>query len=751
MKYVTLGRDIQTGEVVTLSEEARYLSLYILGKTGTGKSNLLAQIACQDIGNGDGLCLLDPHDDLAAYVLARVPYHRVDDVILLDPTDVERPFGLNPFACLEPHNFLKVTSTADNFIAALGGLAEFADIFASAPRMKNVLHHMALTFVVNQGHTLAEAPEFLSNADFRLRFYDALRPDHLPVLRFWERLDERPKREQRDMVESSLNKLERFQSNPLMRAIFGQPTSIDFRSAMDEGKIIIVKLNRRDIGEDNAAFIGAFIVWDILQAALSRSNIPEYERRPFHLIADEFQTFMTTAFPTLQKESRKFRVDTTVAHQERTTLNDAARAATLVVRNKVVFEVIGRDAEELVSEFKINVPEPATERFEPTYELVPGVMEHLKTHGHANSNVISYFRSILGDLNDIYQDADRLLKYRSSGPDPIAPAFDLSFYRQAFLLAIDAFLYEAMRSGVEPQSEFNTLDWGSRDKLKVKNRSRRMVAKHIDKVYEEVLTPVSVSTLWKAMHIIREKHWEEMAHGEVLSLGQEAIEREYLPPEMAGEDPRKWGDVFYRSFQEGKLSAERYDEMHARLKALEAAHPFEAPTFGFLTQYEDCPGYEPSKHADWNVASQMLLVEDVLAVTIADLAIRLRKSPCYAHTGQLEPVLDKPRLYSDVEAQMVNELTTLPAFTAKCKIVEEDAPREYMIRTFPPDALPRDSAERIKKIQARSRLRYGRDRREVEEEINRRLALSDEAVSEPVDDLDDPKDFGEKKTRTTSK
>jgi hypothetical protein len=261
--------------------------------------------------------------------------------------------------------------------------------------------------VVNQGYTLAETPEFLTNETFRQKFYDALLPDHYPIRAFWERLDKRNDKSQMELVESSLNKLERFSSNPVMRAIFGQPIpSIDYRQAMDAGKIILVKLSDKALGEDNAAFIGAFIVFDIFQALLSRADTPEGQRKQFHLIADEFQRFMTTTFPRLQAESRKFGVDTTVAHQTRAQLTDPkSRAATLVVGNKVFFTLTGQDAAELAKEFDVTPPAPASsgqrEKLAPTLDP----LGYLKQHSSSDIGVQSGF----SELRDVLAKRRQLL------------------------------------------------------------------------------------------------------------------------------------------------------------------------------------------------------------------------------------------------------------------------------------------------------------------------------------------------------
>lgn len=387
------------GHSVRLDAKARPQHVYVIGATGTGKSNLLEHIAHEDMDQGEGLCFLDPHGDSAEKLLAAVPAHREGDVIYWDPADWEYPFGLNPFY-LEDKNPRAIAARADNFIAALGSLAEFSDIFTSAPRMKNILHQMALAFVVNYGFTLTDTVRFLTDTTYRHLFYPALRAYFRPVQEFWLRFDELPARDKREQIESTLNKLERFESNPIMYGIFSQPrNSLDFRQIMDEGKILIVKISDHELGPDNAAFIGSFIVWELFQAALSRGTTTS--RRQFHLIADEFQRFMTTAFPRIIGEARKFGLDCVVAHQHRDQLNNnAVKGATKSVANKIVFRVNGADAREFAEEFEISVPDTDNNK---NRFLDPHPLQHLASRGHQNPRVMEWVREIDRVINDLAQ------------------------------------------------------------------------------------------------------------------------------------------------------------------------------------------------------------------------------------------------------------------------------------------------------------------------------------------------------------
>lgn len=157
------------------------------------------------------------------------------------------------------------------------------------------------------------------------------------VRRYWENLFPSRRREQEEWTASSLNKIGRFLANPVIRNIVSQPRStIDFREVMDQGKILLVNLSKGQIGEDNSSLLGSVIIGKILVAALSRAEIPREKRRRFHLIVDEYQSFATASFPTLQSEARKFNIDTVVAHQYRDQLDRDNRGSTLNVGNLII-------------------------------------------------------------------------------------------------------------------------------------------------------------------------------------------------------------------------------------------------------------------------------------------------------------------------------------------------------------------------------------------------------------------------------
>ena len=358
---VSLGTDTRSGSPVALSPAGRRQGTYILGINGTGKSNLLLDIALQDIVAGDGLCLMDPHGDLIDAVLARVPARRVNDVILFDPADIDYPFGLNMFECPDVSNPRLVDRVCSEVVLTFKKL--FEDFWG--PRMEDLIRHTVLTLMSTPECTMLDMLPLLTDAERRAQ-YVAFVIDS--VLRhYWQQAFPDNKKTQGEWVSSSLNKIGRFLTNPVIRNIVAQPkSSIDFRQLMDEGKVLLVNLSKGKLGEDNSSLLGSVLVGKILIAALSRAEIEQTERRQFHLIVDEYHSFATDSFPTLQSEARKFAIDTIVAHQYRDQLDISNKGSTLNVGNFITFRITGRDARELAMQFDNTPPEG-----EPKLQAIP--------------------------------------------------------------------------------------------------------------------------------------------------------------------------------------------------------------------------------------------------------------------------------------------------------------------------------------------------------------------------------------------
>ncbi len=261
---VSLGTEVRNGNPVALSPEGRRQGTYVLGINGTGKSNLLLDIALQDIEAGDGLCLMDPHGDLIDAVLQRVPRHRVDDVVLFDPSDIDFPFGLNMFECPDVTNPRLVDRVCSEVVLTFKKL--FEDFWG--PRMEDLIRHTVLTLMGTPECTMLDMLPLLTDGDRRVEYVSRTTD---PVLRhYWEQAFPDNKKTQGEWVSSTLNKIGRFLTNPVIRNIVAQPrSSFDFRHIMDSGKVLLVNLSKGKLGEDNASLLGSVLVGKILIAAMS--------------------------------------------------------------------------------------------------------------------------------------------------------------------------------------------------------------------------------------------------------------------------------------------------------------------------------------------------------------------------------------------------------------------------------------------------------------------------------------------------
>ncbi len=356
-----LGRDTATGDYVGLGAAARSRGVYVIGATGTGKTTFLQSIAYQDMQAGHGLCVLDPHGDMIDFLLPRVPPERVGDVILFDPADVERPFGLNLLECdrTDAQQVRWVVSTL---------LVTLKRLFAASwgPRLEHVLGHTLWTAMTIPNATLVEVLLLLTDTEYQLSQVRRLTEPLL--VNFWRDFPKKQS-ERHELVSSTVNKLTPFLLDSGMRNIVGQPTStIDLREMMDNRQIVLVNLSKGDLGENNSSLLGAVLINLILIAALSRRNLSPEARlaAPFHVLVDEYQNFASESFAVLQSEARKYAVDLVVAHQYRDQLDLINQGAALNVGNFVCFRVTGVDGPELASQFD-NTPPVPEKTIQPVY------------------------------------------------------------------------------------------------------------------------------------------------------------------------------------------------------------------------------------------------------------------------------------------------------------------------------------------------------------------------------------------------
>ncbi len=284
---------------------------YLIGKSGCGKSSLLSWQARQDVQNGEGVCMVDPHGDLIEDVLAYVPKERAKDVILFDPADTERPMGLN---------LLEAKTDEEKDRASLDAMEIFIKLFGNeifGPRIQHYFRNGCLTLMddEDEGATLIDVPRMFVDEEFQR--YKVSKCKNLVVRSFWEHeIAKTGAREKEEMIPYFSAKFGPFVTNSTMRNIIGQPKSaFDIRQVMDEGKILLVNLSKGKIGDINAQLLGLIFVNKVNMAALSRASIPQDQRKRFYLYVDEFQNFITDAFATILSEARKYELALIMAHQ----------------------------------------------------------------------------------------------------------------------------------------------------------------------------------------------------------------------------------------------------------------------------------------------------------------------------------------------------------------------------------------------------------------------------------------------------
>jgi len=284
---------------------------YIIGQTGTGKSAFISSMARQDIANGDGLCVVDPHGDLIEDILQYVPKERAKDVIVFDPAVVERPMGLNILEADTPEQQDMASSQATEIFIKIFG----DEIFG--PRIQHYFRNGCLTLMEDkeEGATLIDVPRLFVDKEFME--YKSSKVKNPVVKSFWDHeYKNTGDRERQEMIPYFSSKFGPFITNTIMRNTIGQTKSaFDFREVMDGQKILLINLSKGKIGELNAQLLGLVIVARIQMAAMSRVDTPEKDRKDFFLYVDEFQNFATDTFASILSEARKYRLGLIMAHQ----------------------------------------------------------------------------------------------------------------------------------------------------------------------------------------------------------------------------------------------------------------------------------------------------------------------------------------------------------------------------------------------------------------------------------------------------
>lgn len=350
-----LGRNIYRGEetLVRLAKDDRRRHLYIIGQTGTGKSVLLQGMIKQDIEAGEGLGVLDPHGDLIEAALELIPKERVEDVVLCDPMNLERPFGLNMLE-YDPSKPEQKTFIVNELINIFDKLY---DLRVSGGPMFEQYTRNALLLLMddpNEPVTLMEVPRVMANKEYRS--YLLAKCKNIVVKDFWEKEAEKAGGEAAlaNMVPYITSKFNVFIANDYMRPIIGQvKSSFNFRDIMDNRKILLVNLSKGRLGDINSSLLGLIFTGKLLIASLGRIDIPQEERKDFYLYIDEFQNFITESISVTLAEARKYRLNLIAAHQFIKQLSEKISSAVFGnVGSKACFRIGVEDAPVMVKEFE---------------------------------------------------------------------------------------------------------------------------------------------------------------------------------------------------------------------------------------------------------------------------------------------------------------------------------------------------------------------------------------------------------------
>jgi hypothetical protein len=353
---IVIGKNVFRGEerLIKILPDDRRRHMYIVGQTGTGKSSLILEMIRQDIENGEGVGLVDPHGDLAEKVLGLIPPKRVEDAVYFDPGDVEWPIGLNMLE-YDPRFPEAKTFVVNELLEIFEKLYNLKALGFGGPIFEQYMRNSLLLVMEHpeSGSTLIEVPRVLADPEFR-----KLKLSHcqnIVVKNFWELEAEKAGGELAlaNLVPYITSKLNAFIANDLIRPIISQQKStINFREIMDTGKILIVNLSKGKLGDVNSYLLGMIIIGKILLAAFSRIDTPEEQRRDFYLYIDEFHNVTTKTVTNALAEARKFRLNLILAHQFIGQLDEETKRAIFGnVGTILAFRVGPDDAKYLITQF----------------------------------------------------------------------------------------------------------------------------------------------------------------------------------------------------------------------------------------------------------------------------------------------------------------------------------------------------------------------------------------------------------------
>jgi len=328
-----------------IKDADRLRHIWTVGKTGTGKSTMIANMAIDDFKKGRGVAVIDPHGDLCEDLLDYIPKNRINDTIYFNPADREFPITINP---------LEVTNREEAELVTSGLMSIFTKVWANvwSARMEYILRNSFLTLTEIPGTTLSDVLSLLANRSYRNRVYSKINDPAL--IHFWkEEFEKMPDRLQKEAIAPIQNKVGQFVTSPIIRRVIGYPKStVSLDEVINNKKIFIANLSQGRLGEDNAALLGATLITKFQLAAMRRVDISKEQRTPFFLYVDEFQNFATDSFIKILSEARKFGLSLTLANQymgqlpEHVTKAILGNAGTLIA-----FAVGAEDASRIHKEF----------------------------------------------------------------------------------------------------------------------------------------------------------------------------------------------------------------------------------------------------------------------------------------------------------------------------------------------------------------------------------------------------------------
>ena len=328
-----------------IKDEDRVRHIWTVGKTGTGKSTMIANMAIDDLKKGRGLAIIDPHGDLCEDVLDYIPKNRINDTIYFNPADRDFPIIVNP---------LEVTNKEEAELIVSGIVSIFYKIFGYSwgPRLEYILRNTLLTLTELPTSTLNDVLTILTNPAYRNRVVEKIQD---PVMkRYWiDEYNQMPDRLREEAISPILNKVGQFVGSPMIRRVIGKPKStISLDDVMNQGKVLIANLSQGRLGEDNSSLLGAMLITKFQLAAMRRVDTPSHARLPFYLYVDEFQTFATISFIKILSEARKYKLALTLANQYMAQIPEEVQKAILGNAGTLVaFSVGAEDAQIIYKEF----------------------------------------------------------------------------------------------------------------------------------------------------------------------------------------------------------------------------------------------------------------------------------------------------------------------------------------------------------------------------------------------------------------